>query len=160
MMNSNIKTAVLVCLQSLFFLFIDVCLFALFNQPICYGLLCCYVFYALSFHGLGMLVSAGLLVTEIFFFSGRVALPIAYCFLMGLVSFYMRQFCYINRYLFLLIVTSFLLLHKYLLEGMVWGGGFLGNDYTFIQMSVNIIIIGFLSLKLRFQSSQGNRCLG
>lgn len=157
-MNSKRRLLVFLCVHLFIVLCVDVCVFAFFNQPLCYGVFCWTILYMLSFEVQRALLAFVLLLIESFLFSGQVALPMACYGLMALFLFHMRRFCYLNRLFFITISVLLLLVHVYLIEGgLAYGHGY---NYTFIKMGVNIIIIAFLSLKLRFQSSQDNRCLG
>lgn len=163
MINSNIKN-ISIFLQLILFFFIDICLFSLYSQPICYLLLYRYVLHIVDpvltvenvVKAIGIVF---LLLLESILFHGCLR-PSFFCFILITVAFFqVRQVCYLNRFLFIFLTAFLLFLQMFLIEGLLFDP-LAGNNYTFIKIAVNLVLIVFFSLKLHFQGSQDNRCLG
>lgn len=160
MINSNTKMNIHMLAQLIFFFFIDICVFSLYSRPLCYLLLYRYVLHILTPESaLKVSGTLFLLLLESIVFNGRL-MPAFFCFIPVTIAFFqIRQMCYLNRILFILLSVLLLLIQVLFIEGLIFDNTY-GNNYTFFKIVVNLILIVFFSLKLHFQSSQDNRCLG
>gem|GEM_PF-6982367 len=138
-------------------LIIDVCMFALCTRPVSYLTMNLCLMHIFLFSGKGVITLFIFGSVLIFFlYSGELTIS-ALCFAPIVMSImHMRSLLYMNRLLFILINIFFIWLYAGCVQGLQIAVSI--DYYTFIKISVNMILIVLLSLKLSFQSSQGNRC--